>query len=151
MSCFFSNSLVASKSQMASLGKHITSPRAFRRRPCLRQTPASRSYLLELVVQQKPITAFQAERANGPQQYTSCRHVSFVAGFDKLGGFQKDKHAEMLQSIPLSRMGTKWDIGMACVFLASELWSTPFKSLTHMALAAIYCLASHICVTTCCC
>ena len=44
-----------------------------------------------------------------------------LAGFDKLGGFQKDKHAEMLQSIPLSRMGTKWDIAMACIFLASEL------------------------------
>jgi len=40
------------------------------------------------------------------------------AGFDKLGGFQKEKEAEMLEGIPLQRFGTKWDIAMACIYLA---------------------------------
>ena len=42
------------------------------------------------------------------------------AGFDKLGGFQKDKKAEMLEGIPLQRFGSKWDIAMACIYLASR-------------------------------
>ena len=49
-----------------------------------------------------------------------CQNCHLVAGFDKLGGFQKDKEAEMLEGIPLQRFGTKWDIAMACVYLASK-------------------------------
>lgn len=50
------------------------------------------------------------------------------AGFDKLGGFQKDKKAEMLEGIPLLRFGSKWDIAMACIYLASRSAPRSFRA-----------------------
>lgn len=49
--------------------------------------------------------------------------IADTTGFDKLGGFQKEKEAEMLEGIPLQRFGTKWDIAMACIYLASSAGS----------------------------
>lgn len=49
--------------------------------------------------------------------------IADTTGFDKLGGFQKDKESEMLEGIPLQRFGTKWDIAMACIYLASSAGS----------------------------
>lgn len=49
--------------------------------------------------------------------------IGDTTGFDKLGGFQKDKKAEMLEGIPLQRFGSKWDIAMACIYLASSAGS----------------------------
>lgn len=77
-------------------------------------TPAT--CLLCAIEHETSLTSLSTSHSSAPQ----ILHTLSAAGFDKLGGFQKDKHAEMLHSIPLSRMGTKWDIGMACVFLASQ-------------------------------
>ena len=52
-----------------------------------------------------------------------------TAGFDKLGGFQKDKESEMLEGIPLQRFGTKWDIAMACIYLAGMVLCFLFMML----------------------
>ena len=54
------------------------------------------------------------------------------AGFDKLGGFQKDKKAEMLEGIPLQRFGSKWDIAMACIYLASGSAPHSCRAFTQM-------------------
>ncbi|KAL3146836.1 hypothetical protein ABBQ38_014810 [Trebouxia sp. C0009 RCD-2024] len=49
--------------------------------------------------------------------------IGDTTGFEKLGGFQQNKQKEMLEGIPLSRFGSKWDIAMACIYLASPAGS----------------------------
>ena len=75
-----------------------------------------------------------------------------IAGFEKLGGFQQNKQKEMLEGIPLSRFGSKWDIAMACIYLSSRSpimlmllpllllllltqaqWSSPLENVNHLA------------------
>lgn len=72
-------------------------------------------------------------------QACSVNNSSLAAGFEKLGGFQQNKQKEMLEGIPLSRFGSKWDIAMACIYLASKL------SVTAMLLSPPLWGKAHIC------
>ena len=49
--------------------------------------------------------------------------IAETAGFSKLGGALFDSNSPdnpLLESIPLKRMGTKWDVAMAVLYLCSS-------------------------------
>lgn len=57
---------------------------------------------------------------SGCVMLSQCDWQLMSLGFEKLGGFQQSKQKEMLEGIPLSRFGSKWDIAMACIYLSSR-------------------------------
>jgi peroxisomal 2,4-dienoyl-CoA reductase len=57
---------------------------------------------------------------NLPRVLTAWPLSRLVAGLTKLApGAEAEAKKVIVQSVPLGRMGRKWDIAMACVFLAS--------------------------------
>ncbi len=92
---------------------------AFQASPCTLQKLYIASYSISLLLP-CPLQSCPSFKSGGMVQASIGINCFSHAGFDKLGGFQKDKNAEMLEGIPLQRFGSKWDIAMACIYLASR-------------------------------